>query len=330
MIALLNDRPMIGTIGKAIKRAALGDLPQQCTMGMPDPQREVRIWLEGLGDPIDITNNHVVACASPFIVGIGLDPERTRQTLRMRLSLKFRERDGDRRLLAKVRLRSSGSVTIADQALSLFHIRSCNNYCLTRPRLWAYDLYQSFKRWRRDKNPEIPMSVLGARSMNVFFICPRPVVLVSAMDGSKGNIFPMNLFGCIGDDYFAFALNSLRKAAPLVERAGRVALSSIPIEHAGLVRQLGKNHRSDFAEWDKLPFATTPSPALGLPIPQFALRVREMEIKTVQKLGSHTLFLARLIRDEHLRNDLQFCMIHGIYQSWRLSMLRNQPIATFH
>jgi flavin reductase (DIM6/NTAB) family NADH-FMN oxidoreductase RutF len=315
---------MIRTIGKAIKQIALGDLPQQCTMGMPDPQLEVRIWLEGLGDPIDITNNHVVACASPLTVGIGLDPERNRQTLQMRLSLKFRERDGDRRLLAKVGLRRSGTVTAAGQELSLFHIRSCNNYCLARPRLWAYDLYQSFMRWRKDKNPEIPMSILGARSMNVFFICPRPVVLVSAMHGNTGNIFPMNLFGCIRDGYFAFALNSLRKAAPLVERAGRVALSSIPLGHAGLVRQLGKNHRSEFVEWDKLPFATIPSPALGLPIPQFALRVREMEIEAVHKLGSHTLFFARMIRDERLGDDPQFCIIHGIYQAWRLSMLREQ------
>jgi flavin reductase (DIM6/NTAB) family NADH-FMN oxidoreductase RutF len=162
------------------------------------------------------------------------------------------------------------------------------------------------------------MSIRGARSMNVFFICPRPVVLVSVMHGDAGNIFPMNLFGGIGDGYFAFALNSMRNAAPLVERAGRVALSSIPFEHAGTARQLGKNHRQEFVNWDELPFRTTRSTALGLPIPEFALRVREVEIEAVRQLGSHTLFFARVIRDVRLRDDLQFCMIHGIYQARRL------------
>jgi flavin reductase (DIM6/NTAB) family NADH-FMN oxidoreductase RutF len=134
----------------------------------------------------------------------------------------------------------------------------------------------------------------------------------------------MNLFGSVANGYFAFSLNSLRNAAPLVERAGRVALSSIPLECAGLARQLGRNHRLDSANWDELPFRTRASPALRLPIPEFALRVREMEIEAVRKLGSHTLFIARLIRDERLGKSLQFCMIHGIYQAWRLNNFREQ------
>jgi flavin reductase (DIM6/NTAB) family NADH-FMN oxidoreductase RutF len=315
---------MTRVIDKAIKRITLGDpeLHQSCTVGMPDPQLETRLWLEGLGDPLDITNNHVVACASPFTVGIGLNREQKWQAERSRPSVKFRKRDGDHRLLAKVTLRTAGTVIAAGQELSLFHVRGCDNYCRPRPLLFAYELYNALERWRRDKNPEIRMSILGARSMSAFFICPRPVVLVSATDGQARNIFPMNLLGCIGEEYFAFALNSLRKAAPLVKRAGRIALSSIPLEHAGLVRQLGKNHRLESTDWDRLPFTTRSSTVLGLPVPPFALRVREMQIEVVRELGSHTLFFARLLHDERLGDDLQFCMIHGIYQAWRLSMLR--------
>lgn len=307
---------MIRTIGKAIKKIALGeaDVPQQCTVGMLDPQTEVRVWLEGFGDHLDVTNNHVVACASPLTVGIGLNSER----VRTRPRLEFRERNGGQRLLASLSLQQTGSVFGTSQELSLFQVRRCANYCLARHRLWAHDLYQYFVRWRGDKNLEIPMSIRGARSMNVFFICPRPVVLVSAMTSSSGNIFPMNLFGAIGGGHFAFALNSTRKAAPLVERAGRVTLSNIPFEHAGLARQLGKNHRLESANWNELPFKTKRSTALDLPIPEFALRVREVEIEAVRKLGSHTLFFSRILRDERLRDGLQFYMIHGIYQARRL------------
>jgi hypothetical protein len=84
----------------------------------------------------------------------------------------------------------------------------------------------------------------------------------------------------------------------------------------------------EFVDWNQLPFATRPSTMLGLPIPQFALRVRELEIQAVSKLGSHTLFFARLIRDERRAEDLQFCMIHGIYQAWRLRM-RSAQIGSF-
>jgi len=292
---------------------------QQCTLGLPDPQQEVRVWLEGAGSPLDVTSNHVVACASPLLVGVGLDDKRRRQALSSTVWLKIRERSGKARLLAEMTLQFFDQVRTPGQELSLFRVRSCRNYCLSLPRLWAYDLYKSFRRWRRDKNPEIRMSILGARSMSALFICPRPVVLVTAMHEGAGNIFPMNLFGAISDGYFAFALNSLRSAAPLVERAGRVALSSIPFEFADMVRSLGKNHRLEFANWNQLPFQVAPSKAFEFPTPEFALRVRELEIDAVRKLGSHTLFFGRVVQDERLRNDPQFCMIHGIYQAWRLA-----------
>jgi flavin reductase (DIM6/NTAB) family NADH-FMN oxidoreductase RutF len=270
-----------------------------------------------LGDPIDVTNNHVVACAAPFTVGIGLDRDQELRASALDLSLKFREHDGNGGLLADVGLQKSETVTSADQALSLFHIRSCRNYCLPRARLWAYDRYQSFVRHRDDQNPEIPLSVLEARSMTAFFICPRPVVLVSVQHEDSSNIFPMNLFGSIGDGYFAFALNSLRKPAPLVERAGRAVLSTIPFNYAELARELGKNHRTESINCEDLPFETTPSKVLGFPVPQFALRVREVEIKAVRRLGSHTLFVGRLLQDERRRQALQFYMIHGVYEAWR-------------
>ena len=78
--------------------------------------------------------------------------------------------------------------------------------------------------------------------MIVSFICPRPVV-VSAISGDRSNMFPMNRRGSVSDGYFAFALDSTRRAAPLVARAGSVALSSIPIAQSEVARLLGKNHK---------------------------------------------------------------------------------------
>jgi len=156
--------------------------------------------------------------------------------------------------------------------------------------------------------------------MIVFYICPRPVVLVSVDDGGIGNIFPVNLMSPIGNGYFAFALNSTKAVAPLVERAGRLALSNVPIEQAPLVCQLGGNHKRPCIDWNQLPFATIMPTTIGVRVPGFALRVREMQVEATRKLGSHTLFVARTIRDEHWADDLQFFVVHGIYQAWRQTM----------
>lgn len=302
---------------KAIKRFALGNwnLPAQCTLGLPDPQPEVSVWLHGAGAPRDVTHNHVLACAAPFRIGICLDRDALNGN--PRLALLFRERNANQQLLGEIALRPVDALPAGERRLQLFEVRSCKNYCLPRPRLWALYLFQEYLRWRGRTDPEVPISRRGEHAMIVFFMCPRPVVLVSVMHGETGNLFPMNLMGPLGNGYFAFSLNSSRQAAPLVERAGRVALSNFSDEQFPVARLLGKNHRREFVEWNKLPFETKKSLALGLPVPCFAMRTRELEIETVRKLGSHTLFVAHIIGEELWTQQAQCFMIHGIYKTWR-------------
>jgi hypothetical protein len=42
-----------------------------------------------------------------------------------------------------------------------------------------------------------------------------------------------------------------------------------------------------------------------------------MEVAAFRNMGSHTLFVARILNDEHWSDGLQFFMMHGIYQEWR-------------
>lgn len=314
---------MLKQARKTLRRVVLGDtdLPQQCTVAMRDPQSEVEVWLHGLGAGLNVTDKHAIACASPSMIAVGLDCATQPQIKpAKRLLLKFHERGGDGALLGQLGLQSAAVVRTGGGDIHLFDVRSSENYCLPRLRIWRYSLFQAGLRARNKSNTDVPMTARAASAMTVLFSCPRPVVLVSLAFADGGNIFPMNLMGPIGNGYFAFALNSRRQAALLVERAGRVAISGIPFDQAALARQLGSNHRRAAVNWSDLPFRVTRSAALSIPVPAFASRVREMEIEAIRKLGSHTLFVARIIRDESWSDSPQFFMIHGLYQAWR----RNQ------
>jgi flavin reductase (DIM6/NTAB) family NADH-FMN oxidoreductase RutF len=319
---------------KTLKRVVLGntDLPQQCTVAMSDPQSEVEVWLHGLGPPLNVTERHAIVCAAPPIVAIRLDGATTTQIEPgASLLLKFHERGGDSVMLGQLGLQSSSVVDTGGGDLYLFEVRSSQNYCLPRLRIWGHSLFNAWLRARSKRITDVAMTARAADAMTVLFICPRPVVLVSLMLGDSGNIFPMNLMGSFGNGYFGFGLNSRRLASSLVERAGRLALSGIPFEDASVARELGKNHRREAVDWNDLPFRVTPSAALGIPVPSFASRVREMEIEAVRQLGSHTLFVARIIRDERRSDSPQFFMIHGLYQAWRRStgrVLLDAPIVS--
>lgn len=302
-----------------LKRLVLGpvDFPQQCPVGLRDPQADVAVWLHGMGAVCDVTCDHLMACGAPFTVGIGLDDAR-KQLIKenAQLSLQFRERDAGQRLLGEIALQWASVVPVGNQQLALFQVKDYRNYCLPNVRLWARYLRYARQRSRLPKS-DVAIAVRDIHAMIVFYICPRPVALVSVMHGTIGNIFPMNLMGSIGNGHFCFALNSATPVADLVARVGEIAVSSIPMEQSSLAVQFGKHHRKKSIDLSQLPFATKRSTALGLPVPEFALRVREMKIESARKLGSHTMFVARTVLDERCKNGLEFFVEHGIYRVWR-------------
>jgi flavin reductase (DIM6/NTAB) family NADH-FMN oxidoreductase RutF len=240
------------------------------------------------------------------------------------LSLRFCERDGQKRLLGEIGLKFTAVVPVSGLEIVLFEARSSTNYCLPAIRLSAHYLLHYYKQWRKADTSGIKMSFLERRAAMVMFIRPHRVYLVSLDDDAGGNIFPMNITGDLGDGYFAFALKDSRRAAHLVERVGRVALSSLPMPRAALAYQLAINHTKEFIEWDQLPFAMRGSTTFNIPVPEFTQRVRELEVEMVHPVGSHTLFVARVIRDEVVSEKEGLCVIHGFYQAWRLKGRRTE------
>jgi flavin reductase (DIM6/NTAB) family NADH-FMN oxidoreductase RutF len=308
------------SIKELVKKLVLGEaLAQQSTVAIREPQDEIAVWLRGVGAARDVTQLHSIACASPFTVCISFSNMESikNECDGNKVSLELRERGGAQRLLGKIGLRFNTAIQMGQISLGLFHARSCASYCLPKARFWAHYLQQAYWRWRDKKVPNVRMSLIDGHAMMSMFICPRPVVLVTTMEGQRGNMFPMNLMGQLGCGYFSFALNSERQASQCVKRAGRVALSSIPFEAADAARQLGKHHRMASIEWKDLPFPVKDWKGFGGPVPEFALRVREVEVEAVKELGSHTFFIGRTLREELYSDREYFYMVHGMYQAWR-------------
>jgi flavin reductase (DIM6/NTAB) family NADH-FMN oxidoreductase RutF len=316
---------------QVLKRILFGsaDVHQYCPIGLLDPQSEVSVWLEGFGPPHDVTESNVVVSTQPLTLGIGFgsDPGLT-AVARARLGLKFRERQGENRLLGEMRLRLIETIPLTGGQLLLFQPHRCRNYCVARPWLWSRYLYFAYKQWRPRRRPRAPEHRIPASDLHclfVFYICPRPVVLVSVADADRVNIVPMDLIGPVRCGGFSLALRSTSTAAPLLESSRRVALSSVPSQQAALAYHLGGNHKTPGIDLANLPFPTVQSATFGLPVPQFAPRVREMQIDSVRSVGNYKLFLATPVKDCVLTDGLQFFLVHGFYK--RLVSSRKLHIA---
>jgi flavin reductase (DIM6/NTAB) family NADH-FMN oxidoreductase RutF len=256
----------------------------------------------------------------PLTVGVVID-DADAETLhvRARATVKVCERGGQNRLLGEIALRWRETIPVGRHSLALFEVIRSRNHCLPRSQLWRRYLDYAYRQWRaqaRSGEAQIRVAMRDVHAHFVLYICPRPIFLVSVAAGTERNLFPMDLVGPIGNDHFALALHSTAPAK-LLERSRRVALSSVPFEQTSVAYALGKNHNKTKIVWDELPFATTPSPTFGLLVPRFALRVRELEIDSVRRMGSHTVFFARVVGDHPWRDAQQMFQVHGFYEAWR-------------
>ncbi len=306
---------------QALKNIVYGDtlLPQEFTIGLSEPQTEIAVWLHGLGAPIDVTFRHTTACCAPLIMGVSLDKEQMRTGRRRgNLSLRYYERGGEKRLLGQIKLAVKAIIPLDDSELVLFNVRGSTNYCLPKLRLWAHYLPQTYSNRKNLPKFDVKMTALELRAAIVTFIRPHPLSLVSIQSEGTENIFPMNLMGDLGKGYFAFGLKDSRLAAHQVERAGRIALSNVPLPLCSIAMKMAINHTKTSVDWEQLPFSLKTSKQFRIPVPASAPRVREMKVDQLYKIGSHTLFVARIISDEKFSDEAHVNMIHGFYQHWRL------------
>lgn len=302
---------------KAVKDRLFGRLlPQEFTLGFDDPQTEIVVWLHGKGPPIDVTYRYSVACAAPLTFCIGLGQHASPQGIAYS-SLKFCRRV-EQRLLGEVALKHAASLSLANSEFIFCEPGRSTNYCLPNHQLAALYFLFAYQRWRKDNTKGVHLSFLERRAMMVEFIRPHLAMLVSVGSRDEGNIFPMNLLGDLGNGYFGLALRTERVAGGLVERYGRLAISSIPLSRGAVAYQLAHNHSKPTFDWSHFPFGLKDSSLFKIPVPAFALRVREMELETVRTIGSHAFFLGRIVSDERYFDGAAFSSIHGFYQSWRL------------
>lgn len=307
-------------IHRAVRKFALGatDLPQACDIELKHPQDEILVRLIGLGAPRDVTFLHSVACTTPFTFCIAVESSDLAHIIDDRhFKLEFCERRHEDNVLGRIKLQYRKALPAENRCVALFQAVDCHNFCISPYYLAMHGLFNAFSLWKNRGTDKEKVPALDERCNAVAFISPRPVVLVCVADGGRGNLFPMNLLGDIGNDYFAFSLNSRKQASPLVRRLGRLTVSTVPLSKKDIVRQLGKNHYRESIAWDELPFQVQHIHGFEIPSPEFGIRVKELQVLKSFPLGSHDFFLAQTVRSATKSSGHEFHMIHGFYSAYR-------------
>lgn len=301
---------------EALKRLVFGArrISQWCAVGVEDPSRLFRLSLEDDGPCVDVTEASSVASLRPVTFAIRAG-ERTLVPGKSRAVLKARSRAGGE-WIGEIDLRFVRDVGTDAARISLFTVAGHRNRSLPAADYLRFRLRQ---RWEifRDKTPYnfrmVPSELLG---LYVFYCVPRPVFLVSVAFEGASNIFPMDLVGSMRDGLFLLALRSTSPAIRLMTGSRRLALTAVPFEEKDVAYRLGTHHKKETIEWDALPFPGVPSPLFGLRVPSSALGVREVEVVATELVGTHVLFVTRIVGEERWRPGRQLCHIPGVLREY--------------
>ena len=305
------------TAPAALARRALASLiafPTYGAIALTEPPEGIEVWLHGPDTSINVTNNNSVVALRPFTIGIASRQEFAGQEWRLSM------RDASTaRELGVLQLTPTQSIPLAAQRLHLFEMAGSTNLVVARASLEAYYLrerYRAYWRQRRFKYNFL-MTPGDIRASHVFYICPRPVVLVSVEHEGTGNLFPMDLIGPTASSRFTMALRLTSPSVALMQQSRRMALSSVPFSCKQIAYDLGKHHSAtEPIDWAGLPFALGRSREFGLPVPAAAPRVREVYVEECQRVGSHMLFLTSIVSDT-VSSSSEKLLFHCFYKKPR-------------
>ncbi len=190
--------------------------------------------------------------------------------------------------------------------------------CVPAPLLaWRYAL--AWKQARRNlRDPHaFHMSFADLLALNVFYMMPRPVYLISVVHEHASNIFPMDLVGPLGADRFLLALRLTSPSVELMRNSGQFVAAGAPAAMKPAIYELGAHHKKRSVNWDALPFALDPSPGFGIPTLSNALGIRELEVVHSEPRGSHMVFVTSVANQTATRDEPQLCHVSDMYARWR-------------
>jgi flavin reductase (DIM6/NTAB) family NADH-FMN oxidoreductase RutF len=305
-------------------RSRLRPLPQWSAIAVHRPQELIGVQLLAGGAQFEVTANNVIAALKPLTIAIGLDAPLQRAIERDDgTALRFVDRHTGR-VVGSLHLRRIGAQQTGDAQIGLFDVVDDRQRCVQWPyRPWNRYL-QNRAALRNDSPGNFSMAPKPLQRIMIFYICPRPVVLVSVDDGRHSNIFPMDLIGPLVPDVFTLALRSSSQSIGTMKSARRAALSDIAASDVKIAHALGIHHKQMQVDWDRLPFAVESSLQFSLPVPATALCVREIEIIDHEEIGSHTFFICRIVSERPVREGNQLHHTSGIYEHFRIH--RGKPL----
>ena len=301
------------------KRSILGSsLPNEYVCLSATLRDGLRVILNKDLDERDVTEIQMLLGYKPLLVGLPFQDEEmvlwaARKSL---LRLSFRSPSMGNKEIAWLELKKAGSWRMGNTTLYIYEgQRGGHEFMSQGYRL--IDIIYELLRSRKAGNVSLSRKLYT--QVRTAYAVPRKISLISVGTEGKYNIFPTDLHGSVGKDFYAGSLRIGSMATGQVEAYKNILISDMNVSAYREPYSLGKNHMGGLRPLDD--FQTSGlSDRFQLPVPLNAVAYKELLWKNSWESGIHRVHFYEVVGEKILDGRAsRLCHIHRHYAQWRIN-----------
>lgn len=331
---------MMCILGKLKNSLLLKDQIRRLLTGLTVPQEYCCLELEQLANPLkvilstkdntkerDVTASHVFLGYKPLIIGLVAVDEDTMLGAHDEVCLtfvhgsfspdsKWEDFSTDSQAVARIHLRKVQSKDLDGKLFYLFEGCDAVHRLIGPFYQFVNNALEKF-RIRGKDNVSLPGNLFD--QVRIAYSIPRKISVITVSDDTLVNMFPTDLHGAIGNSYYTGSLRIGGNANAQVESLRRVVISDVDASSYLEVYSMGKNHMTDLQNEGRFRLHRQRSRIFNFPLPEWALRYREMIHLGSADLGIHRIHFYQVISSEVLENaGPTLAHIQQYYAQWRM------------
>lgn len=317
-----------------IKEKILGSsLPQEyvcLALETMDDRLRVSLTIKENGIFIDVSDSHLFLGYRPLIIGIPIRNSSEFYDHVMKheeICLSFHENGFEG--VINWREFPSPNKSVARVILKKKHAMKCgvNTVFLFEGVYARHEFINDFnqfinrqrERRRRDRKVNINLSENLADQVQTAYSIPRIISIITISEHNKMNMFPTDLHGSVGNDFYIGSLRLGGKANEQVEKLKRIALSRVDVSWCKQAYMLGKNHMQDLKDFNSFLISSIRSTSFDIPLPEAMVSYYELEQANSADIGIHRIHSYRIINEVNATTPQTLSHIHRFYAQWRVN-----------
>lgn len=220
----------------------------------------------------------------------------------------------DKNGVAKLSLSKIGQCNLGDSKILFYRGVEGQHFFIS---FWRQRINNLWEQLRRKSQGNIGLEGNLYEQVRIAYSIPRLISMITVFDGSQINLFPTDLHGAVGTDFYLGSLRIGGEACQQVEQQKRVVISEIDSSDYRWAYVLGKQHMKPMTAPSEFDLSEKVSGIFKFPLPVKVGKYRELEVIDHFDAGIHRIFIYKIIHEHLVQNFNPLGHVHSYYAQWR-------------